>query len=386
MDSIVVHYHELALKGKNRPFFIQQLVKNLLASTQEVGVKKALRPPGRIVLELAPDAQKAVIAQRLGRVFGVANFSPAHKVPLDMESMKRMASQLVQGKAFNSFRIRARRGDKGFSLNSVQINEEVGAHIKQLSGARVDLENAELTLHIEVLAREAFCYFEKLPGPGGLPVGVSGRVVCLLSGGIDSPVAAYRMMKRGADPVFVHFHSHPFLSRASQEKAKDLVRLLAQYQYVSKLYLVPFGELQRGVVLNAPVPLRVILYRRLMMRIAEAIAGQNQAKALVTGESLGQVASQTLENISVIQEASSLPILRPLIGMDKEEIIQQAERIGTYEISIIPDQDCCQLFVPKHPAVRCHLDDAKRAEERLDVHGLVKIALERVETVGFSYP
>jgi thiamine biosynthesis protein ThiI len=235
MDSIVVHYHELALKGKNRPFFIRQLVKNLLASTRGAGVKQALRPPGRIVLELAPDAQETVITQRLGRVFGVANFSPAHKVPLDMESMKRMASQLVQGKAFNSFRIRARRGDKGFPLNSVQINEEVGAHIKQLSGARVDLENAELTLHIEVLAHEAFCYFEKLPGPGGLPVGVSGRVVCLLSGGIDSPVAAYRMMKRGADPVFVHFHSHPFLSRASQEKARDLVKLLAQYQYVSKL-------------------------------------------------------------------------------------------------------------------------------------------------------
>ncbi len=386
MDNVVVHYHELALKGKNRPFFVRQLVKNLLSATRGLGVQQALRQPGRIVLELDQNAQKTTIEHRLGKVFGVANFSPAHKMPLDIESIKKMVSQWVQGKTFSSFRIRARRGDKGFPMNSVQINEEVGACVKQATGSRVDLDNAELTIHIEVLAREAFCYFEKLPGPGGLPVGVSGRVVCLLSGGIDSPVAAYRMMKRGADPVFVHFHSHPFLSRTSQEKARDLVRLLAQYQYVSKLCMVPFGELQREVVLNAPVPLRVILYRRFMMRIAETIAKQNHAKALVTGESLGQVASQTLENISVIQEASGLPILRPLIGMDKEEIIQQAEGIGTYEISIIPDQDCCQLFVPKHPAVKCNLDDAKRAEERLDVYGLVKAALERLEVLEFTYP
>ncbi|MCI0529166.1 MAG: tRNA 4-thiouridine(8) synthase ThiI, partial [Nitrospira sp.] len=379
-------YHELALKGKNRPFFIRQLVKNLLSATRELGVQQALRQPGRIILELDQNAQKTEIKQRLGKVFGVANFSPAHKMPLEIEIIKKMISQLIQEKTFGSFRIRARRGDKAFPMNSVQINEVVGAWIKQATGSRVDLDNAELTIHIEVLTREAFCYFEKLPGPGGLPVGVSGRVVCLLSGGIDSPVAAYRMMKRGADPVFVHFHSYPFLSRASQEKTRDLLKLLAQYQYVSKLYLVPFGELQRQVVLSTPAPLRVILYRRLMMRIAEVIARQNHAMALVTGESLGQVASQTLENISVIQEASSLPILRPLIGMDKEEIIQQAEGIGTYEISIIPDQDCCQLFVPKHPVVKCSLDDAKKAEQRLDVHGLVKLALERVEVIGVSFP
>ncbi len=386
MNSVVVHYHELALKGKNRPFFIRQLVKNLLSATRGLGVQQALRQPGRIILELDQNAQKTEIKQRLGKVFGVANFSPAHKMPLDIEIIKKMISQLIQEKTFSSFRIRARRGDKEFPMNSVQINEVVGTWVKQATGSRVDLDNAELTIHIEVLTREAFCYFEKLPGPGGLPVGVSGRVVCLLSGGIDSPVAAYRMMRRGADPVFVHFHSHPFLSRASQEKTRDLIKLLAQYQYVSKLYLVPFGELQRQVVLSTPAPLRVILYRRLMMRIAEVIARQNHAMALVTGESLGQVASQTLENISVIQEASSLPILRPLIGMDKEEIIQQAKGTGTYEISIIPDQDCCQLFVPKHPVVKCSLDDAKKAEQRLDVHGLVKLALERVEVTGVSYP
>jgi len=386
MDSVVVHYHELALKGKNRPFFVRQLAKNLLIATRGAGVRQVIRQPGRIVLDLDETAQKQVIDQRLGRVFGVANFSSAYQMPLDLEVIKKELGQLIRDKVFKSFVIKARRGDKTFPLNSMQINEAVGAYIKQVSGSRVDLENAELTIHIEILAREAFCYFEKLPGQRGLPVGVSGKVVCLLSGGIDSPVASYRMMKRGADVVFVHFHSHPFLSRASQEKARDLVKLLTQHQYLSTLYLTPFGELQREVVLSAPVPLRVILYRRLMMRIAEAIARQNHAKALVTGESLGQVASQTLENISVIQEASGLPVLRPLIGMDKEEIIQQAEQIGTYEVSIIPDQDCCQLFVPKHPAVRCTLDDVKKAESRLDVDGLVKMAMEKAERVNFSYP
>lgn len=386
MDSVVIHYHELALKGKNRPFFLRQLVKNLLIATRGTGVRQALRQEGRIVLELEKDSHWEAIQERLGKVFGVANFSPAHKVPLELESIKETLGRLVKEMAFRTFRVRARRADKRFVLNSMQINQEVGAYIKQASGAQVDLEDAELTIHIEMLPQEAFCYFQKLSGPGGLPVGVSGKVICLLSGGIDSPVAAYRMMKRGARLIFIHFHSHPFLSRASQEKARDLARLLTQYQYHSRLYLVPFGELQREVVLSAPISLRVILYRRLMMRIADAVATNNQAQALVTGESLGQVASQTLENISVIQEATCLPVLRPLIGMDKEEIIQQAKQIGTYETSIIPDQDCCKLFVPKHPAVRSTVDEVKRVEAKLDIHGFVKKALERVEMAKFSYP
>jgi thiamine biosynthesis protein ThiI len=386
MDSVVIHYHEIALKGKNRPLFLRQLVKNLLIATRGAGVRQALRQEGRIVLELEKDSHWEAIQERLGKVFGVANFSPAHKVPLELESIKETLGRLVKEMAFRTFRVRARRADKRFVLNSMQINQEVGAYIKQASGAQVDLEDAELTIHIEILPQEAFCYFQKLPGPGGLPVGVSGKVICLLSGGIDSPVAAYRMMKRGARLIFIHFHSHPFLSRASQEKARDLVRLLTQYQYHSRVYLVPFGELQREVVLSAPISLRVILYRRLMMRIADAVATNNQAQALVTGESLGQVASQTLENISVIQEATCLPVLRPLIGMDKEEIIQQAKQIGTYETSIIPDQDCCKLFVPKHPAVRSTVDEVKRVEAKLDIHGFVKKALERVEMAKFSYP
>ncbi len=386
MDSVVVHYHELALKKKNRPYFIRQLVRNLSAATKGVGVRKAVSQPGRIILELDPDGRPGPILDRVGKVFGVANFSPAFKVPLDLEAMKETLAARVRNERFESFRIRARRADKSFPYNSVRINEEVGAHIKAATGARVDLERPGLTIHIEVMAREAFCYFQKHRGPGGLPVGVSGRLVCLLSGGLDSPVAAYRMMKRGSTPVLVHFHSHPYLSRASQEKAVDLARLLCEYQYSTKLYVVPFGEFQSEIVVNCPVHLRVILYRRQMLRIAEAIAAQERALALVTGESLGQVASQTLQNLSVIEEAAALPVLRPLIGMDKEEIIHQAKGIGTYEISIIPDQDCCQLFVPKHPAVKAGLDNVKKAESGLDLHGWVKKAVERAELKRFSYP
>jgi thiamine biosynthesis protein ThiI len=215
---------------------------------------------------------------------------------------------------------------------------------------------------------------------------MSGKVACLLSGGIDSPVAAWRMMKRGCRAVFIHFHGHPFVTRASAEKAEELARHLTRHQYHSSLHLVPFGDIQRQIVLSAPAPLRVVLYRRLMVRIAEEIGRENKCWALVTGDSLGQVASQTAGNITVVDEATTLPFLRPLIGMDKVEITEQAQKIGTYETSIEPDQDCCSLFVPPHPSTRAKLEDVRRAESQLDIHGLVKQALEKVELKEFTFP
>ena len=386
MDRVIIHYHELALKGKNRPFFVRQLVKNLSSAAQGTGVRRILRLSGRVALEIASDSEWKTLRERLSQVFGVANFSLARRVPLEIEALKQAAVELIQGIPFESFRIQARRGDKSLPFTSVQVNQEVGAYVKGKSGARVDLKNAEVTIYIEMLPKVAFCYLEKCPGLGGLPVGVSGRVVSLLSGGIDSPVAADRMMRRGTRSIFVHFHSHPFLNRASQEKAQELAQLLTRHQYRSKLYLIPFGELQREVVLNCPPPLRVVLYRRMMMRIAEGIARGLRAQTLVTGESLGQVASQTLENMAVIQEAVRIPVHRPLIGMDKEEIIRQAKEIGSYETSIIPDQDCCQLFVPKHPAVRSTLEQVQKAEERLDIVELIQSARQRTVTLEYKYP
>ena len=233
--------------------------------------------------------------------------------------------------------------------------------------ARVSLDRPDLTIHVEVLPRDIYFSYGREAGPGGLPVGVSGNVVVLLSGGIDSPVAAHRLMKRGCRAVFVHFHSFPFQDATSRAKAADLVQCLTRFQYHSRLYLVPFGEVQREIVAGAPGPLRVVLYRRFMARIAAEIARREDAKALVTGESLGQVASQTLENLAVIEEAVEMPVLRPLIGSDKEEIVQQARALGSYQISILPDQDCCSLFVPRHPATFSTLAEIRQAESRLDV-------------------
>ncbi len=386
MDRVVVHYHELALKKGNRPFFVGQLLRNILIAAKGTGVKRAVSKPGRILIELAKDAQWDPIKERLLRVPGIANFSPAYTLPTDIGIVQKTLGELIHGLSFESFAVRSRRVDKSFPLNSMQIDFEVGGYLKQLCGARVDLTNPELTVHIEWLQNEVICCLQKVQGIGGLPVGVSGRVVCLLSGGIDSPVAAYRMIKRGARGIFVHFHSHPFLSKASLEKAEDLASLLAQYQMGAKLYQVPFGELQREVVLNSPIALRVVLYRRFMLRIAEIIARRNRAKALVTGESLGQVSSQTLDNMAVIQEATSIPIFRPLIGMDKEEIINQAKSLGTFPVSILPDQDCCQLFIPKHPATRSFLDEVKNVESKLKVHDLVQMTMERVEVEKMNFP
>jgi thiamine biosynthesis protein ThiI len=250
----------------------------------------------------------------------------------------------------------------------------------------VDLERPEVEIVVEVLPDEAFVSLDRRPGPGGLPVGASGTVAALLSGGIDSPVAAWRMMKRGCTVLFVHFHAFPLQDHTTIDKVTELARVLTRFQFRTRLVLVPFGEAQQTIVASCPAPLRVVLYRRFMVRIAEALAARHRAKALVTGESLGQVASQTLDNIAAIDEAAKGPVLRPLVGMDKDEITRQARRIGTFEISTLPDQDCCQLFVPKSPATAATLDELRAAEAGLDVAGLVEAAVARAETRTFTFP
>jgi len=383
---VVVHYHEIALKGRNRPFFINRLVRNIERATADLPVKRVVPLPGRLLVELGDGAAWPRLRDRLSKVAGIANFSPIQRVELDIDSLSEKVVAAVSDRPFQSFRITTRRANKRFSLNSMEIDREVGARVKAATGARVNLTSPETIIYIEILPREALFYFEKLEGIHGVPVGTAGRVAALLSGGIDSPVAAYRMMKRGCRVDFIHFHSVPFLSRASQQKVKEIIDVLTAYQYRSRLYLVAFGDLQRQIMLAAPAPLRVILYRRFMMRIATALARHRRARALVTGESLGQVASQTLDNIAVIETAAGLPVLRPLIGMDKSEITCQAREIGTYEISILPDQDCCQLFIPTHPATRSRLNEVQEAERRLEADPLVQTAVKDVEEVRFRFP
>ncbi|MBI2188028.1 MAG: tRNA 4-thiouridine(8) synthase ThiI [Acidobacteria bacterium] len=386
MTSVIVHYQEIALKGKNRPWFLGRLVRNLRRALADLDVR-AVRPlMGRIEVVLGPEATREQVGERIRRTFGIANFSYAARTPLDLDALTAAILRDLEGRTCRSFRVTVRRADKRFPLTSPQVEREVGGRIKIARGWTVDLEHAELVVHIELLADEAFYSFGKERGPGGLPTGTAGRVVCLLSGGIDSPVAAHRMMKRGCLATFVHFHSYPILSRASQEKARELVALLTRWQQRSRLYLVAFGDIQQQVVLAVPGPMRVVVYRRLMLRIAERIARRAGAQALVTGEVVGQVASQTLENLAVIGGVASLPVFRPLIGMDKDEITAEATRIGTYPVSIVPDQDCCTLFTPRHPLTRAKPAQIEAAESTLPVEAIVEGAAREAVVEDFEFP
>jgi thiamine biosynthesis protein ThiI len=393
MTSIVVHYKELALKGRNRPWFIQHLVRNIKVALAGLGVSAVRLVMGRIEVELpglsSPDSSRALweeVHDRLCRVFGIANFSYAGRAPNNFETLASAILTDLGDVHPESFRVSVRRADKRLPFTSPQAEREVGGLIRQAKNWRVDLESPALTIHVEMLSDDAFYFFGKEPGAGGLPTGTGGRVACLLSGGIDSPVAAYRMMRRGCSVLLIHFHSYPILSRASQEKVREIARLLTTYQLRSRLILVPFGELQQKIVLAVPAELRVVVYRRLMLRIAAALGCQWRARALVTGEVVGQVASQTLENLTTIAGATTMEVLRPLIGMDKDEIVASAERIGTYPISIIPDQDCCQLFTPRHPATRAGRDEVEQAERALSLADMVEAAVAASAVEDFRFP
>ena len=386
MNSIVVHYQELALKGKNRPWFLGRLVRNLRAALADLDVRAVRSLMGRIEVELGPDASRDEVGERIRRTFGIANFSHAGRAPLDVDQMAAAILSDLGDRTCASFRVSARRADKRFPLTSPEIEREVGGRIQEARGWRVDLGKPELTIHLELLSDQAFYYFGKERGAGGLPTGTAGRVACLLSGGIDSPVAAHRMMKRGCAVTFVHFHSYPILSRASQEKARELVQLLTTWQQRSRLYLVAFGEIQQQVVLSVPGPMRVVVYRRLMVRIAERIARSRSAQALVTGDVVGQVASQTLENLAVVGAVATLPLFRPLIGMDKDEITAEAIKIGSYPISIVPDQDCCTLFTPRNPLTRARLANVEAAEQALPIEDLVDRAVREAVIEDFRFP
>ena len=386
MNAVVVHYKELALKGKNRPWFIQVLLRNLRTALAGLHVRAFRSSMGRLEIDLGPETPWPEVHARMARVFGIANYSMAGRGPHDFSALAAAILDDVGDRQPLSFRVSATRADKRLPFTSPQVEREVGGLIKEATGWMVDLGHPALTIHIEMMPDGAFYFFGKEPGAGGLPTGTGGRVACLLSGGIDSPVAAYRLMRRGCSVLFIHFHSYPILSRASQEKVREIATLLTRYQLRSRLMLVPFGDLQQRVVLAVPPELRVVIYRRLMLRIAERIARRWHARALVTGEVIGQVASQTLENMATIADATTLEVLRPLVGMDKDEISREAERIGTFPISIIPDQDCCTLFTPRHPATRARVTDAVQAEQALPIEEMVSAAVEAASGEQFRYP
>lgn len=328
-----------------------------------------------------PEAQ-----ERLSTTLGVETFAQVLRLPPDLKAIEAALAKALEGESFATFRVTAKRADKTFPLTSPELERRLGAFIQERTGAKVRLKGAEREFVVRILPGAALLEVARHPGPGGLPPGVSGKVVALLSGGIDSPVAAYRLMRRGAEVVLVHFHPFPLLSGASREKARAIAERLARFQHRVRLHLVPFSEVQRRILLEAPKAYRVVLYRRYMLRLAEAIAKEEGALALVTGDSLGQVASQTLENLYVVNQAATLPVFRPLIGLDKGEIVKEAQKIGTYPISILPDEECCTLFAPKHPVTQGELSVVLDTEARLPTEELLALALKDREVALFTWP
>jgi len=387
MISVLVKYSEIALKGKNRSWFVGRLVRNLHGALAGLHIKEVRTLIGRIEIVLGQDDALPEVRDRLSRVFGIANYSVATRVAPDFESMAAaIESQLPPKESAGSFRVHVRRADSKFPIPSPDLARDLGSRVWTARGWKVDLDHADVVIRVEIIPGSAFCYVGRDQGSGGLPMGTGGRLVGLLSGGIDSPVAAWRMMKRGCHVTLVHFHSAPFLSNTSQEKARRLAEVLTRYQLRTKLYLIPFGELQRQITLSVQGDLRVIIYRRLMLRIAQRIASHVRARALVTGDVIGQVASQTLDNMTVIDQAAHMPIFRPLVGMDKEEIIAEAQRLGTFDISIVPDQDSCTLFTPRHPETHARRYAVDEAEKTLPVDTMIRQAVDGAAVEQLSFP
>lgn len=383
-SSFVVHYGEIALKKGNRDIFENLLVKNIRSVVGKDTTCEIRRLQGRIHLELANPMVSNILLDGLSRVFGVASVSSAVCCETSLEAIKEAVENIIRERSFQSFAVRTRRAQKSFPMSSQKVNEEIGAMVQKISGAKVDLGNPILTIAIEILDRQTFVFADQVKGPGGLPVGISGRVACLISGGIDSPVAAWRAMKRGCLPIFVHFHSAPFTSAASQEKVSELVSVLMKGQPFTRLIMVPFGPVQQKIVVGVPTAYRIIIYRRFMVRIAEIIAREHKAQALVTGEALSQVASQTLTNLATIEAAATMSILRPLIGMDKQEIVDEAIKIGTFDIAIQPHDDCCSFLMPRNPVTRTTIAEIEKIERNLDIEGLVNLGLEGREAFGVN--
>ncbi|HEY8531121.1 MAG TPA: tRNA uracil 4-sulfurtransferase ThiI [Limnochorda sp.] len=378
-ELVLVRYGEIGLKGENRPAFEGRLAENLRAALADLPGTRVIRGYGRLYIDTAGQTEAAL--ERLRRVFGVVAYHPALETALEMDQILEAATRLVAAEPRPArFKVEARRSNKAFPLNSIELNRAVGAHVlSHVDGLTVDLHEPQIRLRIEIREKAAYLYVRDVPGPGGLPVGVGSPALLLLSGGIDSPVAGWYMLKRGVPLRAIHFQSPPFTSPRALQKVQDLCDVLARWGGRVPLYVVPFTRTQTAIRKAIAPELSMTVLRRMMYRIADRVARREGLAALVTGESVGQVASQTIESLAAINPVTSLPVLRPLIGLDKAEIIERAQAIGTYSISIRPYEDCCTLFVPTHPATHPRLDEVEAAEAALPVEELVEEAVAGTE-------
>lgn len=384
-DIILLKYGEISLKGLNRPMFERQLISNVAKALAPLGKFSVRKSQSTIYVEPLEDSADTELAvERLSKVFGIVNICPAVKCEKTIESIERttlgcLSQMPLKGK---TFKVEAKREDKQFPMNSPQICRHMGGVIlKNTEGLSVDVHNPDILVQIEI-RKEAYVFTHKVSGAGGMPIGTAGRATLLLSGGIDSPVAGWMIAKRGVRLEAVHFHSHPYTSDRAKEKVIDLARLMSAYTGEIRLHVVPFTEIQLDIIEKCPKNYLTIIMRRLMMRIAEKISVQNNSSALITGESIGQVASQTMESLVVTDNAVNMPVFRPCIGMDKEEIVTISKKIDTYETSILPFEDCCTIFVPKHPKTKPNVSEIEEAEKLLtDPEGMMDKAIEESELI-----
>lgn len=383
---ILATTNEISLKGDNRRWFEKKLTRHARRALADLPLAEISRPASRLLAVFSEEVPLQEAVRRLSTVFGIGAILPIYQIGWTLEDVRASLPYFLEHYSPAHFAVRCNRSDKSFPKTSLEIEREIGSFVVEKTGWKVQLSKPDLTIHLLIDSEGISVWFHKIPGPGGLPSGSGGRASCLLSGGIDSPVAAYQCMKRGMKLDFIHFHSVPRTDPASLEKASDLVRLLARYQGRSRLALVPLLPIQEEIVARCPAEYRILLYRRFMLRLAEKLATRLHGKALITGESLGQVASQTIENLSAVEAVSRMPILRPLIAMDKQQIIDIARRIGSFEISIRPHFDCCSFLLPEHPATKAKRDKLEEAEAELDIHSLVLEALRTTELETIEDP
>jgi thiamine biosynthesis protein ThiI len=382
----LVHYHEIGLKGKNRSVFENQLVRNLNCALKGMPVERIRRIAGHLLVTLTDDAAVREVAEACRQVPGVARVSLAFRCERDPEEYNAAAvAALHESEPFETFKVHAHKSHTDYPAHTLDINRDVGAILcEEFPDKVVQMHHPDVTVFVLVVEAQVFVYATSEPACGGLPVGTAGKVVSLLSSGFDSPVASWQIGKRGATVVGLHFSGRPMTSDVSEYLVQDIIGALRPAGVFGRLYVVPFGEVQREISLAAPQSLRIIMYRRLMFAVAERLASIEGAKALVTGESVGQVASQTLDNIAATNDAVTIPILRPLSGTDKKDIIAMAEQLGTYEISSQTAPDCCTLFMPRRPETHARLDEVRAAWDLFDHDQMVEDLISSIEYVDYD--
>lgn len=388
-NILIVKYGEIGVKGKNRYIFENKLIKNVKNILKPIGKFNVYKEYGRIYVDLDGYDYEEVV-EEVKKVFGIVGVCPAVRAEKDYNLLKELALKTLEEKieqGYKSFKVDSRRGDKDFKLTSQEMSLDIGGYlVSQVKDKiAVDVRNPEVKIHCELRQNHVMVYSDTIPGYGGLPLGTNGRAMSLLSGGIDSPVASWMVAKRGMELECIHFHSYPFTSEKSQEKVRDLAQILSKYCGRVRLHKVNMLEIQKAIGLNCKDEEMTIISRRFMMRIAERVAESRHCDALVTGESIGQVASQTIQGLTCTNASVKMPVFRPLIAMDKTEIIEVAQKIGTFETSILPEEDCCTVFSPKKPVTKPKLDRIEKSENKLDVEKLIQDAIDNIEVEDIEF-